>query len=86
MHRDVKLANIIINEETLTLIDWGLGDFYHPKKRYPTKVGTRHYKAPELLVNYQYYDYSVDMWAFGCTFASLIFRKQPVIKSKDNYE
>lgn len=52
MHRDVKLANIIVNEDSLTLIDWGLSDFYHPKKRYNTKVGTRYYKAPELLINY----------------------------------
>lgn len=51
MHRDVKLANIIVSQQNLTLIDWGLSEFYHPKKRYNTKVGTRYYKAPELLVN-----------------------------------
>jgi len=51
MHRDVKLANIIVSQENLTLIDWGLSEFYHPKKRYNTRVGTRYYKAPELLVN-----------------------------------
>ena len=52
MHRDIKMANIIIKEDdTLYLIDWGLGEFYHPKKRYNTRIGTRYYKAPELLVN-----------------------------------
>lgn len=26
------------------------------------------------------------MWAFGCTFASLVFKRNPLIKSKENYE
>lgn len=86
MHRDVKMANMIIHNGTLTLIDWGLGEFYHPKKNYNTRVGTRYYKAPELLVNNTLYDYSVDMWAFGCTLASLIFNRQPLFKGKDNIE
>ncbi|CAD8050022.1 unnamed protein product [Paramecium primaurelia] len=87
MHRDVKMANIIIkDDDTLYLIDWGLGEFYHPKKRYNTRVGTRYYKAPELLVNNKQYDYSVDMWAFGCTLASMIFQKQPLFKGKDVYD
>lgn len=75
MHRDIKLANTIIKNDTLYLIDWGLGEFYHPKKKLTTKVGTRYYKAPELLVGFQYYDYSIDMWSFGCNLASLLFKK-----------
>jgi casein kinase II subunit alpha len=51
MHRDVKMANTIIKDDTLYLIDWGLGEFYHPKKEYNTRVGTRYLKAPELLIN-----------------------------------
>lgn len=86
MHRDVKMANTIISNETLYLIDWGLGEFYHPKKSYNTRVGTRYYKAPELLVNNRQYDYSVDLWAYGCTLASMIFQINPLFKGKDNYE
>ena len=31
-------------------------------------------KGPELLVDYQMYDYSLDMWSLGCMLASMIFR------------
>jgi len=36
-------------------------------------MGTRYYKAPELLLQYKYYDYSIDIWAAGCMFADFIF-------------
>ena len=37
----------------------------------------RYFKGPELLVDYQMYDYSLDMWSLGCMLASMIFRKEP---------
>ena len=42
-------------------------------------VVTPHYdgQGPELLVDYQMYDYSRDMWSLGCMLASMIFRKEP---------
>ena len=42
-------------------------------------VVTPHYdgQGPELLVDYQMYDYSLDMWSLGCMLASMIFRKEP---------
>jgi serine/threonine protein kinase len=53
--RDVKPRNIIINPRTkeLRLIDWGLADFYLPGRRYVVRVGSRYYKAPELLCGYR---------------------------------
>lgn len=74
MHRDIKLTNVIINEEKkrLILIDWGLGEFYHAGQNYSTRVGTRYYKAPELLVGNKFYDYAVDMWSFGCIVGDLV--------------
>lgn len=68
------MTNIIVNKEEkrLILIDWGLGEFYFPGKSYSTKVGTRYYKAPELLLNNSHYDYAVDMWSFGCILATMV--------------
>ena len=79
MHRDIKPHNIVIdpNEGTLRLIDWGLAEFYHPQKAYNVRVATRYFKSPELLVDYKYYDYSLDLWSFGCLLAGLIFKKEP---------
>ena len=69
---------------SLMLIDLGLADFYLPNQKYNVRVASRHYKSPELLVNYQFYDYGVDMWPVGCILAGLLFRKEPFFRGKDN--
>ena len=70
----------------MRLIDWGLAEFYHPNQEYNVRVASRYFKGPELLVDYQYYDYSLDMWSLGCMLASMIFRKEPFFHGHDNYD
>ncbi|XP_043977092.1 casein kinase II subunit alpha-like isoform X3 [Gambusia affinis] len=70
----------------LRLIDWGLAEFYHPGQEYNVRVASRYFKGPELLVDYQMYDYSLDMWSLGCMLASMIFRKEPFFHGHDNYD
>ncbi|KAJ9071211.1 Casein kinase II subunit alpha [Entomophthora muscae] len=70
----------------LRLIDWGLAEFYHPKTHYNVRVASRYFKGPELLVDFQQYDYSLDMWSTGCMLASMIFRKEPFFHGSDNYD
>ena len=86
MHRDVKPQNVMIDHSTRTLrlIDWGLAEFYHPAMEYNVRVASRYFKGPELLVDLQDYDYSLDMWSLGCVIASIIFRKEPFFHGKDN--
>ncbi|MBA0664011.1 hypothetical protein Goklo_004087, partial [Gossypium klotzschianum] len=88
MHRDVKPHNVMIDHELrkLRLIDWGLAEFYHPGKEYNVRVASRYFKGPELLVDLQDYDYSLDMWSLGCMFAGMIFRKEPFFYGHDNYD
>ncbi|KAJ9106320.1 hypothetical protein QFC21_001466 [Naganishia friedmannii] len=88
MHRDVKPHNVMIDHEkrTLRLIDWGLAEFYHPGTEYNVRVASRYFKGPELLVDFQEYDYSLDMWSLGCMYASMIFRKEPFFHGHDNYD
>ena len=88
MHRDVKPLNILFDKENkkLRLIDWGLADFYRPKQRYNIHVASRNYKPIELLLDYQCYDYSVDIWSFGVTMASLIFKKNPFFTGNDDID
>ena len=43
-------------------------------------------QGPELLVDLQDYDYSLDMWSVGCMFAGMIFRKEPFFHGHDNYD
>jgi len=78
MHRDVKPHNVCIDKKTrkVWLLDWGLADFYHVGVKNNVRVASRYYKAPEQLVNYQLYDYSLDMWSLGVVLAGLIFKKE----------
>eukprot|EP00571_Detonula_confervacea_P004447 CAMPEP_0172323980 /NCGR_PEP_ID=MMETSP1058-20130122/50067_1 /TAXON_ID=83371 /ORGANISM="Detonula confervacea, Strain CCMP 353" /LENGTH=619 /DNA_ID=CAMNT_0013040125 /DNA_START=427 /DNA_END=2286 /DNA_ORIENTATION=- len=68
----------------LMLVDLGLADFYLPGKEYNVRVASRHYKSPELLIGFEYYDYAIDMWSVGCILAGLLFRREPFFRGKDN--
>ncbi|EGR28300.1 hypothetical protein IMG5_179200 [Ichthyophthirius multifiliis] len=88
MHRDIKPHNIMIDHEKrlLRIIDWGLAEYYFPGKDYNVRVSSRYFKGPELLVDYQYYDYSLDIWSLGAMFAGIIFKKEPFFQGNDNYD
>ena len=85
MHRDIKPQNIVYDptQKKLRIIDWGLAEFYHPGVPYNLRVASRHYKSPELLVGERRYDYSLDVWSLGCTFASMLFHIDPFFEGED---
>lgn len=73
IHRDIKPSNVIVSEDMRTrLVDWGLAVFYHPGEKYNHMVGTRAYKAPELLVEWQKQDHSLDVWGLGMVLGCLV--------------
>jgi casein kinase II subunit alpha len=86
MHRDIKPMNIIVNRDQrcVKVIDWGLSEFYHLDKELNTRVSSRPYKSPELLLGYPMYDFSMDIWSLGCMFAAIIFKKEHFFLGKDN--
>ncbi|KAJ3647485.1 hypothetical protein Zmor_019362 [Zophobas morio] len=80
MHRDLKPANLLIDScGILKIADFGLSRIYNKEKDrlYTHQVGTRWYRAPELLYGAQKYTPAVDMWAVGCILAEMI-DKQPL--------
>lgn len=86
IHRDVKPQNIMIDplKKQLRLIDWGLAEFYHEGMDYNVRVASRYHKGPELLINLQQYDYSLDLWSVGCIIAGIIFKKDPFFRGDSN--
>ena len=44
------------------------------------RVASRYFKGPELLVDFQEYDYSLDMWSYGCMLASMVSRRQAFLR------
>ncbi|ORD93465.1 CSK2A [Enterospora canceri] len=83
MHRDIKPGNLIINGATgeLKIIDFGLAEFYFKKKEYSVRVASKYYKAPELLCEYVYYDYAIDIWSFGAVLGEAITNRHPFFGS-----
>ncbi|OHS99529.1 CMGC family protein kinase [Tritrichomonas foetus] len=86
MHRDVKPLNILCKDprKDFQLADWGLAEFYHPLHRYSVHVATRYYKAPELLVNFHTYDYSIDIWSVGVTLLEALTLKIHIFDADEN--
>ncbi|XP_028968811.1 casein kinase II subunit alpha-2 [Galendromus occidentalis] len=85
MHRDVKPENIVIDPDArnLRLIDWGFGALYLPGQAYFCGACTLAYRAPELLLGYRHYDYSMDMWSFACVAAGMMFRRDRFFEGVD---
>jgi casein kinase II subunit alpha len=102
MHRDVKPRNVLINrrypvsesgpqqqrrrQRPLVLIDLGLADVVVPGQAYNVRVASRHFKSPELLLNYRSYGPPIDLWGVGCILAGLLLRREPFFRGKDNVD
>ncbi|EGR46199.1 casein kinase II, alpha subunit [Trichoderma reesei QM6a] len=79
MHRNVQPHNIMIDHgrRKLRLFGWEYSAAYVASSRYSVRVGQGFAKAPELLLQHEEYDCSLDIWNTGVILASVIFRKEP---------
>lgn len=75
MHRDLKPSNILLTQDGIVkLCDFGLSRTFHnvDPGPYTYRVITLWYRPPELHLNADKYDPSVDIWSMGCIIAELI--------------
>jgi casein kinase II subunit alpha len=74
-HRDIKLQNLLssFSDRKLRVIDWGLAEWVIADHKYSYRVGTKSYKAPELLMKSPVYGPGIDIWSAGVVLANLIF-------------
>ncbi|XP_047964857.1 cyclin-dependent kinase G-2-like [Salvia hispanica] len=70
MHRDLKPANVLYGGEgrVVKICDFGLA----ADVRLPWGVGTRFYKAPETLCEWEGCTGKVDIWSVGCMMAQFV--------------
>ncbi|KAL2586178.1 hypothetical protein AAZV13_13G039100 [Glycine max] len=88
MHRDIKLSNILLNNEgVLKIGDFGLANTIstNSKHHLTSRVVTLWYRPPELLMGSTNYGVSVDLWSVGCVFAELFLGK-PILKGRTEVE
>lgn len=66
VHRDLKLANILISEDfTIKLADFGFAKQAGPDNVLESYCGTPLTMAPEILKNQYKYSAKCDMWSLG---------------------
>lgn len=70
MHRDIKLENILIdNEGIIKIADFGVSAEFDPKdpKKLRGKAGTVAYMSPEMInsSSKNKYSFSTDIWSAG---------------------
>ncbi|KAJ0982057.1 hypothetical protein J5N97_010312 [Dioscorea zingiberensis] len=88
IHRDIKGANLLVNNEgILKIADFGLANFYDHGKTQPltSRVVTLWYRPPELLLGSTDYEATVDLWSVGCVFAEM-FCKKPILQGRTEVE
>lgn len=91
MHRDIKGANLLVNDEgVLKIADFGLANFcsfgaVNHRQPLTSRVVTLWYRPPELLLGSTDYGASVDLWSVGCLFAELLIGK-PVLQGRTEVE
>ncbi|KAK7271812.1 hypothetical protein RJT34_28020 [Clitoria ternatea] len=88
MHRDIKVSNILLNNEgVLKIGDFGLANTISTNNKHPltSRVVTLWYRPPELLMGSTNYGVSVDLWSVGCVFAELFLGK-PILKGRTEVE
>lgn len=77
MHRDLKGANLLVNNRgELKITDFGLArPLEENRTKYTPGVVTRWYRPPELLFGSDVYNESLDIWGTGCIIAEMYIRK-----------
>ena len=65
-HRDIKLENLIINENnTVKIIDFGFATITQKTKLLNFFCGTPSYMPPEIVQKKDYFGESADIWSSG---------------------
>jgi len=89
LHRDIKCANILLNNKgEVKLADLGLARYWQkddPSRLYTNKVITRWYRPPELLLGEEHYGPAVDIWSCGCILGEM-FARRPLFRANSEIE
>eukprot|EP00930_Biecheleria_cincta_P021471 TRINITY_DN1590_c0_g1_i1.p1 TRINITY_DN1590_c0_g1~~TRINITY_DN1590_c0_g1_i1.p1 ORF type:complete len:949 (-),score=129.50 TRINITY_DN1590_c0_g1_i1:137-2983(-) len=73
VHRDVKLENLLLDEQgVVKIIDFGFSTIVPPGKKLKIFCGTPSYMAPEIVARKEYAGFCADIWAMGVLLYALL--------------
>lgn len=68
IHRDVKAANILLNEDGIAKLgDFGVSEMLETSAKKPSIIGTLLWLPPEVINKDQNYSTAIDLWSLGVT-------------------
>lgn len=75
-HRDLKPENILLKDDIVKICDVGSSKILDTSASCMNTpyVVSRYYRAPELILACNKYDFSIDIWATGCILFELILK------------
>jgi glycogen synthase kinase 3 beta len=86
-HRDLKPGNILINSYTGDLKICDFGSAKKLSERNQKCIGSRYYRAPELLLGCSLYTNKIDIWSAGCIIAEMFLDDHmPMFQGNDDLD
>ena len=84
IHRDIKPSNILIRPEDqkLMIADFGSAKKVTENMNSVSYICSRYYRAPELILGEEKYQYAIDIWAVGCVITEM-FIGTPIFAGKN---
>lgn len=87
VHLDIKLENIMINENhDIVIIDYGYSEFLGNRTMINRFCGSYAYVSPEQIKLNAYNPYKSDVWSFGVLIYAILYNQLPFISPKNTIE
>ena len=85
VHRDIKLENLLLDEESRKkIIDFGLSAILQPGRKLRVHCGSPSYAAPEIVSRKLYAGPPVDVWSLGVVLFAMISGYLPFHSQHNN--